>query len=102
MAAHWPEARSQRRWVREYLRIVVAAARATHLRWVRNGREKTCKEAHAETRQGHHRQGCQGIHRRGTSRDEGVRPRDEGGRAPRPRRGRGTRRACEDRDDAGT
>src|SRR5262245_52557433 len=42
------------------------------------------REGHAEVRQEHHRQGVQGIHGRGASRDEGARPRAEGGRGPRP------------------
>ena len=44
------------------------------------------KEGHAEVRQEHHRdrQDVQGILGRGTSRDEGARPRAEGGSAPRP------------------
>src|SRR5439155_1159668 len=74
--------------------------------WRRRDHE-SCTEGYAEVRQEHHRdrQDVQGIHGRGTSRDEGARPRAEGGRAPRPARGqggRGERRAGEDRRDAGT
>src|ERR1035441_4637504 len=50
------------------------------------------------------RQGRQGIHERGTRRNEGARPRAEGGSAPRPAReeGRwGRCRALEDCRDAG-
>src|SRR5437867_2808144 len=65
------------------------------------------KEGHAKVRKENHsdRQEVQGIHGRGTSRDEGVPPRAEGIRGPRPARGqggRGKRRAREDRRDAGT
>src|SRR6266542_8041 len=47
-------------------------------------REETCNEGHAEVRQEHHRdrQEVRGIHGRGTRRDEGARPRAEGGSAP--------------------
>src|SRR5947209_10066997 len=65
------------------------------------------KDRYTEVRQEGHRdrQGGQRIHGRGTSRDEGARPRAEGGSAPRPAReagGRGTRRAREDCRDAET
>src|SRR6516165_9340217 len=65
-------------------------------------REETCDEGRAEARQEHHResQDVRGIHRRGTRRDEGSRPGDEGGCAPRAARrqgGWGKRAACEDR-----
>src|SRR5712691_12228699 len=65
------------------------------------------KEGYSEVRQERHRdrQGGQGIHGRGTSRDEGARPRAEGGSAPRPapeEGGRGKRRAREDCRDAET
>src|SRR3989454_4387299 len=74
--------------------------------WRRRDHE-SCTEGHAQVRQEHHRdrQDVQGIHGRRTSRDEGARPRAEGGRAPRPARGqggRGKRRAREDRRDTGT
>src|SRR5256884_4312678 len=65
------------------------------------------KEGYTEVRQERHRdrQGGQGIHGRGTSRDEGARPRAEGGCAPRPACGQGgrrKRRARENRRDGGT
>src|SRR3989442_827775 len=46
------------------------------------------KDGYTEVRHERHRdrQGGQGIHGRGTSRDEGARPRAEGGSAPRPAR----------------
>src|SRR2546430_12753083 len=66
---------------------------------------KPADEGHAEVRQEHHgdRTDAREIHGRGTRRDEGARPRAEGGRAPRSARGqggRGKRRAREDRRDA--
>src|SRR2546430_3358790 len=65
------------------------------------------KERRAKVRKEHRRdeQEVQGIHGRGTSRDEGVRPRDEGVRTARPAPGEGgwgKRFAHEDRGDAGT
>src|SRR3989442_2392957 len=65
------------------------------------------KEGHAKVRQEHHceQQEVHRIHGRGTSRDEGVPPRAEGIRGPRPARGQGgwgKRLAREDRGDAGT
>src|SRR3989449_9131890 len=59
------------------------------------------KEGHTKVRQEHHceQQEVHRIHGRGTSRDEGVPPRAEGFRGPRPARGqggRGKRRARED------
>src|SRR5881409_1957005 len=65
------------------------------------------KDRYTEVRQEglRDREGGQRIHGRGTSRDEGARPRAEGGSAPRPAReagGRGTRRAREDCRDAET